>query len=222
MPGDIAQPRPGRAVKTVGNISKIRTPGLLCLALSGGWPGAAGPVWAATLSSDNLAGGATELAASGAVTVSGAVLGLTKQVYDTAGTCLAGSPADAACGGGVSAVSVNAGTRLKFLIFVKNTSDLTLSDVRFQDVLDESATGFSYITGSMRVDGSQADSATAAALFAAADGGSAQSDALGGPDDFASKVGATITVGAVSGQANQTVSLPPHSSYALLFEADKK
>jgi hypothetical protein len=87
-------------------------------------------------------GGGVTLAASGAVTVNSAALQLVKQVWTTAGACLASSPADATCNGSATTATVAAGTPLKFVIFVKNTTALALSDVRFQDALDITPTGF--------------------------------------------------------------------------------
>ena len=176
---------------------------------------------AATNAVTDPGGGGVSLTGSGSVTVNSTQLALVKQVYDAGGTCLASSPADASCNSSATTVTVPAGTALKFLVFVRNSTDVALSDVRFQDVLDETGTGFTYTAASLKYDDSQADNATIATLFSGADGGTAQTDALGAPDDFASKVGSTITVGAVSGQANSSVSVGANKTFALLFRATK-
>lgn len=188
--------------------------------------GSGAAVLAATNTATNAVGGGVTLTDSGAVTVTSTALHLVKQVYDSAGTCLASSPSDATCNGGATAVTVAAGTTLKFLIFVKNTGDVAVSDMRFSDALDTSATGFTYTTGSIKRtanDGTApADVATSAQLFTAANTGTAQTDALGGPDDFASYVGSTLTVGAVTGQANQSLGFPAHKSFGIIFSVIKK
>lgn len=181
---------------------------------------------AATNTATNATGGGVTLTDSGAVTVTSSTLQLVKQVYDNAGTCLASSPSDGSCNGGATSVVVSAGSTLKFLIYVKNTSDVALSDVRFTDALDTSATGFTYTAGSMKrtaVDGTApADTATSAQIYAAANAGTAQTDALGAPDDYGSYVGSTVAVGAVTGQASQSLGFPAHKSFGIIFTVTKK
>ncbi len=176
---------------------------------------------AATNAVTDPGGGGVSLTGSGNVTVNSTQLALVKQVYDNSGNCLASSPTDAGCNGGATTVTVPVGTQLKFMIFVRNSTAIALTDVRFQDALDETASGFTYAAGSLKYDSAQADNAAIAALYTAANGGTAQTDALGAPDDFASKVGGTITVGAVTGQANSSVSLGANKAFALLFRATK-
>lgn len=184
------------------------------------------PARAATNTATNAVGGGVTLTDSGAVTVTSTNLLLVKQVYDNTGNCLASSPSDASCNGGATSVAVAAGTTLKFLIFVKNTSDVALSDVRFTDVLDTSATGFTYTAGSIKRspnDGTApADTTTAGNIFTLANGGTVQTDVLGGPDDFASYVGSTLAVGAVTGQASQSLGFPAHKSFGIVFTVIKK
>jgi len=184
------------------------------------------PAMAATNTATNALGGGVTLADSGAVTVTSLPLQLVKQVYDNTGNCLASSPVDALCNGGVNSITVASGTTLKFLIFVKNTSDLAVSDMRFTDVLDTSATGFTYSAGSIKrtaIDGTApADNATAATIFTAANTGTVQTDALGGPDDLASYVGSTLAVGAVTGQASQSLGFLAHRTFGILFTVIKK
>jgi len=96
-------------------------------------------------------GGGVSLTNSGNVTVNSATLQLVKQVWDSAGSnCLASIPADATCNSSATSITVPTGTALKFLIYVKNTTDVSLSDVRVQDLLDDSATGFTYTASSIK------------------------------------------------------------------------
>ncbi len=189
---------------------------------------AGAPAWGATNQATDPGGGGVSLASSGLVTVnsSGSALQLVKQVYDASGNCLASQPADATCNASATSVSVPVGIGLKFLIFVKNTTDVALTDVRFQDVLDTTATGFTYTAGSIKRtanDGTApADTATAAQIYTAANGGTAQTDALGAPDDYASFVGSTLTAGAVTGQANVSLGFPAHKSFGVIFTVTKK
>jgi len=182
--------------------------------------------WAATNTATDPGGGGVLLTASGAVTVNSSSLQLIKQVYDASGNCLASQPADATCNSSATSVTVPAGSSLKFLIFVKNTSDVALSDVRFQDILDTSATGFTYAAGTIKRtanDGTApADTATTAQIYTAANTGTAQTDAVGAPDDYASYNAGTLTVGAVTGQANLSLAFQAHKSFAVIFNATKK
>lgn len=182
--------------------------------------------FAATNTALNSLGGGVTLTDSGVVTVNSSALLLVKQVYDNAGLCLASSPADATCNGGATSVTVAAGSTLKFLIFIKNTSDVAVADVRFTDLLDTSATGFTYSAGSIKRtanDGTApADSASAAVIYAAANAGTVQTDLLGAPDDLASFVGSTLAVGAVTGQVNQSLGFFAHKSLGVVFTVVKK
>lgn len=177
--------------------------------------------YAATNAVTDPGGGGVSLTASGNVTVNSSGLQLVKQVYDGSGNCLASAPADASCNSSATSVTVPAGTSLKFMIFVRNTTDVALSDVRFTDVLDTSVTGFTYSAGTLKYSASQADNATLANIYAATNGGTAQTDALGGPDDYASYVAGTVTVGAVTGQANSAVSITARKTFAVIFTASK-
>lgn len=186
---------------------------------------------AATNQATDPGGGGVSLTNSGNVTVNSAALQLVKQVYDSANNCMASIPADATCNGSATSVTVPANTTLKFLIYVKNTTDVALSNVRFQDLLDDTATGFSYIVGSIfrtANDGTApADNATNAVILAAVT--VAETDAVGGPDGFASITDSNagngldkLTVGAVAGQANLSLSFQAHKTFAVLFQATKK
>ena len=108
-------------------------------------------VYAAVNQATDPGGGGVGLTSSGSVTVNSATLQLVKQVWDSAGSnCLASIPADATCNSSATSITVPAGTALKFLIYVKNTTDVSLSDVRVQDLLDDSATGFTYTASSIK------------------------------------------------------------------------
>lgn len=184
------------------------------------------PTWAATNTATNAVGGGVTLADSGAVTVTSSSLQLVKQVWNGAGTtCLASQPADAACNSSATSVTVPAGSSVQFMIFVKNTSDVALTDVRFQDVVDTTGTGFTYTADSIKrtpVDATAPnDTDNATTIHTAANGGTVQTDAVGAPDDYASFVGSTLTVGAVSGQANQSLGFPAHRSIGIVFTASK-
>ena len=188
-------------------------------------------VYAAVNQATDPGGGGVSLTNSGNVTVNSSTLQLMKQVWDSAGSnCLASIPADATCNSSATSITVPAGTALKFLIYVKNTSDVSLSDVRFQDLLDDSATGFTYTASSIKRtpnDGTApADTATNATILAAAT--TALTDAVGGPDDFASITDSNanakldkLTLGAVTGQANLSSTFLAHKTFAILFTATK-
>src|SRR2546426_1543859 len=188
-------------------------------------------VYAAVNQATDPGGGGVSLTNSGNVTVNSSTLQLMKQVWDSAGSnCLASIPADATCNSSATSITVPAGTALKFLIYVKNTSDVSLSDVRFQDLLDDSATGFTYTASSIKRtpnDGTApADTATNATILAAAT--TALTDAVGAPDDFASITDSNangkldkLTVGAVTGQANQSLGFLAHKTFAILYTVTK-
>ena len=201
---------------------KVRVYGLaLCLTLIiAAWGSA---VMAATNQATDPGGGGVALTASGAVTVNSTALQLVKQVWTTAGACLASMPLDPTCNGGATSATVAAGTQLKFVIFVKNTTALALSDVRFQDALDITPTGFTYVAGSLKYSGTQLDTATLAQIYAAVDGGTVETDTVdAGAGNYASITGGSnITVGAVVGQVNATLGVAANRTFALEFQARK-
>jgi len=174
-------------------------------------------------------GGGVSLASSGTVTVNSAALQLVKQVWTApsgtaTGSCLASTPTDASCNGGATTIIVAAGTPLKFVIFVKNTTAFALNDVRIQDPLDISATGFTYSTGSLRHDLNAADTATSAQIYTSIENtGVGETDAVDTTGvNFASYVTGNITVGQVVGQVNAALSVPANKTFALEFLATKK
>lgn len=200
--------------------------------ICGLWSGVA---YTATNQATDPGGGGISLTSSGTVTVSATTLGLVKQVYSAAGVCLASSDTSGgadSCNSNASSITVPAGTTLKFMVYVRNTTGITLSDVRFQDLLDDSAGaagGFSYTAGSMKYSNSQTSSALASAIYTATDGGTALTDAVGGPDDLASALDTggvaarvdKLTFGAVTGQANTTLNIATNITFAAIFTVVK-
>ncbi|MGB3942164.1 MAG: hypothetical protein WBK96_11795 [Candidatus Manganitrophaceae bacterium] len=179
---------------------------------------------AAVNSANNVAGGSHTLTGSGNVTVTPSTLQLVKQVWTTGGSCLASAPADATCNSSATAATVPSGTTLKFLIFVKNASDVALTDIRFSDALDVSGTGFTYVAASIkRTSAVTPPNATdsAAIIFANADGGTAQTDALSNADN-AAFVSPNLTVGGdgTAGQ-NATVSVAATKAFGIVFQVTK-
>ena len=174
-----------------------------------------------------MAGTAVEIRAAGAPPA----LDLVKQIWDSAGSnCLASTPADATCNGGATSVSVPSGTTLMMMIYVRNTDGTAATDVRFQDLLDDSASGFTYTASSIKRtpdDGTApADTASNATILAAAT--IAQTDAAGAPDDFASITDSNangqldkLTMGAVTGQANQSLTFQANKTFAIVFQVTK-
>src|SRR6266571_4565387 len=216
--------------RLVLKLAGVFTKGILATTLMILVLGTAG-VYAAVNQATDPGGGGVSLTNSGNVTVTSATLQLVKEVWDSTGSnCLASIPADATCNSSATSITVPTGTALKFLIYVKNTSDVSLSDVRIQDLLDDSATGFTYTASSIKRtpnDGTApADTATNGTILAAAT--TAQTDAVGAPDDLASITDSNangkldkLTAGAVTGQANQSLSFLAHKTLAILFTATK-
>jgi hypothetical protein len=200
--------------------TQVRYIGMVIVILATVFAGVAS-TWAATNQVTDSGGGSVSLTGSGLVTINSTALQLVKQVFSTAGACLASSPTDATCNGGATTVTVAAGTQLKFVIFVKNSTAYALTDVRFQDVLDTSATGFTYAAASMKYDATQADTATSTQIYTALQSSIlTQTDALG--DDYASIVAGNLTVGAVVGQVNVVLPVAANKVFALEFQAIKK
>ncbi len=157
-------------------------------------------------------------------------LKLIKQTYNTSGVCIASSDAsDAGCGS-TSVVTVPAGVVVKFMIIVKNTSAQAVTDVRFEDILDESPTGFSYIPGSMFSTpvgvSAPVDTASNGVIYTAAtnivtDG---TGDDIGSARDTGGPAGAdNISIGNVNpGGINTQLDINAHKSFAVIFQARKK
>src|SRR6266571_2325921 len=161
----------------------------------------------------------------------GGALALVKQVWDSAGVnCLASIPADTTCNGSATSVTVPSGITLMVMIYIRNTNGTAANDVRFQDLLDDSVSGFTYTASSIKQtpnDGTApADTASNATILAAAT--TAQTDAVGAPDDFASITDSNangqldkLTVGAVTGQANQSLTFQANKTFAVAFQVAK-
>lgn len=174
--------------------------------------------WAATNQATDPGSGSVTLASSGTVTITSSALQLVKEVWSavTPTTCFAGTSIDASCT--VGTANVASGTLLKFVIFVKNSTAFALDDVRIQDVLDISGTGFTYQTGTLKYDVSQTDAATSAQIFTALQSGTAvaQTDAI--TDDYASYVAGTVYVGQPT---NVKLTVAANKTFALQFQAKK-
>ncbi|MCK9418784.1 MAG: hypothetical protein M0R70_05310 [Nitrospirae bacterium] len=161
-------------------------------------------------------------------------LKLIKQIYNASGACIASSDAaDAGCGS-TSVVTVPAGVVIKFMIIVKNTSAQAVTDVRFQDVLDESSTGFSYLAGSMTSSpvgvSAPADTASNAVIYTAATDASSvvltdgAGDDIGSARDLVGPAGTeNISIGNVNpGGINTLLTINANKSFAMVFQARKK
>lgn len=121
-----------------------------------------------------------------------------------------------------SGSTVARGTIVKFLIYIDNSTGVALSDVRIEDLLDETA--FTYQAGSLKWNTASTNTATAVAtIFADANGGTALTDAISGADvgsaDTTQTPNDRITFGAHSAQANATLNVPAGKVAAFLFRA---
>ncbi len=171
----------------------------------------------ATNAADNVAGGSITLTNSGDVTVTSIdALKLEKQVW-VGGTCYASSSSHADCTSNAT-VTVPVNTAVKFVIYVQNASDLAFNDVRFQDVLDTTASGFTYTAESIKSDSSQNGSATPLQIYTAVIAGTGEDDTAVGAG-LASVSGSTIQVG---DPANDPVTLNGNKTFAIVFDAVKK
>ncbi|MDH3975103.1 MAG: hypothetical protein OEV42_12555 [Deltaproteobacteria bacterium] len=183
---------------------------------------------AATNEATYPGGGDIPLVNSGIVTVLSTNLQLVKAVFDLAGNCLASSPADANCNSSATSVAVGTGTELKFIIYLRNTSIVAATNIRFQDLLDD--VEFTYIAGSIMYDASQFDTATVAAIFTAIDTtGTVQTDAFDGSlavnefagIDTAASPDNLLVGGDTLAPDNDTVNIPANRTFAILFRAFK-
>jgi hypothetical protein len=161
----------------------------------------------------------------GAYETSNCAPGLTivKQVWEEGGTTPLGNPTTAPVG-----------STLVFLIYVKNTTAGSVTDLRINDDLDEA--GFEYVAGTLRrtsdtVPPTDADTnlvifnksgdGTSISLTDAVD--AAPATEVSSAQDTAGPVGVDkITVGAVAGQANAGLSMGAHETFALRFKVKVK
>jgi len=185
-----------------GSAAKVLIGAMSIVAL--GWPVAS---FAATNQAVDPGGGGVALNASGLLTVNSVQLALVKQARDLSGTVLPNGS------------NVMSGQTIYFVLYVDNVTGVTASDIRISDLLNESE--FTYVLNSLETTVVPTGSNGAAIL---AGTWTALTDALGGPDDIASVADSggppgpdRITVGGVSGQANQTLNLPAGSLRAIRF-----
>ena len=160
---------------------------------------------------------------------------LVKQVW-----LVGGSSPLATSHGTPTTTTVPSGGTVVFLIYVKNSAATAPADIRIQDILDITATGFSYVTGGLiRTSATTPPANTASDLTifnATALGvGTAMTDAVDGDvasicDSGSAACPGTnrnrVTVGNTSGltptQVNATLSIPANSTFAIRFLAVKK
>jgi uncharacterized repeat protein (TIGR01451 family) len=147
----------------------------------------------------DINGVSSALNSSNTFTINTSTLSLVKTAFLTDGTQLA------------SGTTVPAGTTVRFLIYVDNSTGVSVSNLSIEDVL---AAGFQYVPGTLRGDASQATGATEAALYAAVSGAAPLTDAVDG--DAASIAGTTITAGATGGNAQ--IDLAASTVQTLLFD----
>jgi hypothetical protein len=184
---------------------------------------AAGSVQATLLAGGAVGGDSVSATATDAVNgtsefsanvVAAVALALVKQAWLDGGSAPLASP-----------LTAPAGSTIVFLIYVRNVTAAAVPDVRFSDLLDETA--FLYTAGSMvrtSVASPPADTASDLDIFnATASGtGTSISDALDGDaasalDTNANTTVDRITVGAVAGQANGGLSIASHTTFAVRF-----
>lgn len=157
-------------------------------------------------------GGSTSLIPSGPVTVNSVQLALVKQARDLTGAVLA------------AGANVTPGQTIYFVLYVDNTTAYPANDIQIIDQLDESA--FIYQINSIEttvVPTGSNDAAIWAGIW------NSLSDILGAPDDIASITdsgGPTgpdrLMVGAVAGQANQTLNISGNTLRAIRFRVTVK
>jgi hypothetical protein len=153
------------------------------------------------------------------VLVSALSLTIVKQVWELNGSAPLSSP-----------VNAPAGSTLVFLIYVKNTTAIQVTDIRINDLLDQ--TGFDHVAGSMvrtLAATPPADTATDKQIFdaTALGTGTVLSDAVDGDVGSAQDTGVPagvdrITIGAAAGQANAALSINAHTTFAFRFEVKVK
>lgn len=149
----------------------------------------------------NVAGLASSLTSSNIFQINSATLALTKTAFLTDGTEL------------TSGVTLPKGTVVKFMIYVNNTTAIAADSVNVADVLNAA---FAYQANSIKVDSSQSDVATTAAIYAAVNATTALTDAVG-VGDVAGIAGTTISAGQSAGNAK--VLVPGNKTWAMLFTA---
>ena len=157
-------------------------------------------------------------------------LQLVKQVWtEDASTCLASIPADSNCNSSATSTVVPSNSDVTFLIFIRNVMPVSITDLRFQDLIDD--TEFTYQTGTMfrsANDGSApGDTANLSTIMSAAS--IVQTDAYDGDslvDEFSGvNTGVSpddLQVGGGGGVGqNDTLSVPANKTFAVKFKATK-
>lgn len=118
--------------------------------------------------------------------------------------------------------TVGKGTIVKFIIYIDNPTGAPLSDVRAEDLLDETA--FTYQAGSLKWNtATTSTGAAVATVFTDTNGGTALTDAVGGADVASADTTQTpndrITFGAHSAQANAALTVPAGKIAAFMLRA---
>ena len=121
-----------------------------------------------------------------------------------------------------SGSSVAAGTMVKFMIYVDNSTAVALSDVRLEDLLDEAA--FTYQAGSLKWNAAVTNTGSVlATLFSNTDTGTVLTEVISGADVGSADITQTpsdrITFGAHSAQTNAVLNIPAGKIAAFLFRA---
>lgn len=120
----------------------------------------------------------------------------------------------------LSGATLPQGTMVDFMIYVNNAGSVLVSDMTIQDVLDPL---FAYQAGTIRVDNSVANcaadpcsNAEEAAIYAAAIGAAAATDAIDAPDTASFNGGNTVDVGNAS-VANGQLDAAANAVLAVVF-----
>ncbi len=134
-------------------------------------------------------------------------LALVKEARDLTGAVLAAN------------ADVNPSQEIYFVLYVDNITDYSAYHLTIQDAIDE--TQFTYVADSLEMT-SVASGANAATRWAGI--WTPRTDTLGGPDDEASILDTggppdpdLLTVGDVTGQANQFLQIPAQTQWAIRF-----
>jgi hypothetical protein len=185
------------------------------------------PAWAATNRAQNVAGGIS-LTDSTDVTVNSTALALVKAVYSNT-TCLVSTDNDAACGGATDTVSVPAGTTLRFVIYVANTTGLQASDVRFQDAITDAGGDYfefqpnAYGAGTgIRTATLASGTPTKADIITALNGGTPLTNIVSGADSAGIDTTVSPDLLTVGQAGNAAVNIPATNTFAIEFTVIKR
>jgi hypothetical protein len=162
----------------------------------------------------DIAGAGAALTDSNTVslTATAAALALYKRAFLADGTAL------------TSGTTIPKGTLVKFMIYVDNYTAVPVVNMNVGDVLDVTATGFTYSAGSIKVDNTVANCAAGdgtctaleeAAIFAAIDDNAALDDGLDATDVAGFNTTDTISAGA--GTGNLQLDVAASRVWAILF-----